>query len=137
MAEYEHQFKVIDEAQKMFVVREMMPKDIKRVFLTGPRKFDEMMDELEIIINEMMADDGPEPKDLGNLGAHDVKTTQVIRTRATTCHTTMCARFFGRGTKRASEQARKDRTDQWRGIVEKELKNARVAEEMTEERMEI
>ena len=29
VAEYEHQFKVIDEAHKMFVVREMMPKDIK------------------------------------------------------------------------------------------------------------
>ena len=39
VAEYEHQFKVIDEAQKIFVVREMMPKDIKREFLTGPRKF--------------------------------------------------------------------------------------------------
>ena len=38
VAEYEHQFKVIDEAQKTFVVREMMPKDIKREFLTGPRK---------------------------------------------------------------------------------------------------
>ena len=39
VAEYEHQFKVIDEAKKIFVVREMMPKDIKREFLTGPRKF--------------------------------------------------------------------------------------------------
>ena len=29
VAENEHQFKVIDEAQKIFVVREMMPKDIK------------------------------------------------------------------------------------------------------------
>ena len=27
VAEYEHQFKVIDEGQKIFVVREMMPKD--------------------------------------------------------------------------------------------------------------
>ena len=34
VAEYEHQFKTIDEAQKTFVVREMMPKDIKREFLT-------------------------------------------------------------------------------------------------------
>ena len=64
VAEYEHQFKVIDEAQKTFVVREMMPKDIKRVFLTGPRKFDEIMEKLEIIINEMIADDGPLPMDL-------------------------------------------------------------------------
>ena len=35
MAEYEHQFKVIDEAQKTFMVRRMMPKDIKLEFLTG------------------------------------------------------------------------------------------------------
>ena len=57
-AGYEHQFKAIDEAQKTSVVWEMMPKDIKREFLTGPRKFDEIMEILEIIINEMMADDG-------------------------------------------------------------------------------
>ena len=30
VAEYKHQFKTIHEAQKIFVVREMMPKDIKR-----------------------------------------------------------------------------------------------------------
>ena len=34
VAEYEHQFKVSDEAQRKFVVREMMPKDTKREFLT-------------------------------------------------------------------------------------------------------
>ena len=39
VAQDEHQFTAIDEAQKMFVVREMMPKDIKREFLTGARKF--------------------------------------------------------------------------------------------------
>ena len=64
------------EAQKMFVVMEMMPKDIKREFLTGPRKFDETMEKLEIIVNEMMADDGPTPMDLGNVAAYDAKTTQ-------------------------------------------------------------
>ena len=37
-AQYEHQFKVIDEAQKTFVVREMIAEDIKREFLTGQRK---------------------------------------------------------------------------------------------------
>ena len=37
VAEYEHQFKTIDEAQKTIVGREMMPKDIEREFLTGPR----------------------------------------------------------------------------------------------------
>ena len=76
VAEYEHQFKTIREAQKIFVVREMMPKDIKRKFLTGPRKFDEIMEKLEIIVNEMMADNGPVPMDLGNVGMHDTKMTQ-------------------------------------------------------------
>ena len=76
VAEYEHQFKAIDDAQKIFVVREMMPKDIRREFLTGPRKFDEIMEKFEIIVNEMMGDDGPVPMDLGNVGAYDAKTTQ-------------------------------------------------------------
>ena len=76
VAEYEHQFKTSGEAQKIFVVREMMPKDIKREFLTGPRKCDEIMEKLEIIVNEMMADDGPVPMDLGNVGTHDTKMTQ-------------------------------------------------------------
>ena len=60
----------------MFVVREMMPKDIIREFLTGPTKFDEIMEKLEIIVNEMMADDGPTPMDPGNVCAYDAKTTQ-------------------------------------------------------------
>ena len=47
------------------MVREMIPKDIKRVFLTGPRKFDEIMEKLEIIINEMMADDKNVPMEHG------------------------------------------------------------------------
>ena len=55
VAEYQHQFKVIDEAQKV-------PKDIEREFLTGPRKF--------------VADDGPVPMDLGNVSGHDTKSTQ-------------------------------------------------------------
>ena len=76
MAEYEHQFKATDEAQETFVVREMMPKDTKREFLTRPRKFDEIMENLEIIINAMTADDGPVRMDLGNVGTHDAKTTQ-------------------------------------------------------------
>ena len=50
-----------------------MPKDNKREFLTGQRKFDEIMETLEIIINEMVADDGPVPMDLGNVGTHDAK----------------------------------------------------------------
>ena len=50
-ARYGHQFRAIDEAQKTFVMREMMPKDIQRDFLT--KKFDESLEKLEIIINEM------------------------------------------------------------------------------------
>ena len=76
MAEYEHQFTTIDEAQKIFVVRETVPKDIKREFFTGPRKLVEIMEKGEIIVNEMMADDGPAPMDLGNVGAYDAKTMQ-------------------------------------------------------------
>ena len=76
MAEYEHQFKAIDEAQKTLVVREMMPKDIKREFLTRLRKFDEIMEKLDIVVNEKMADDGPVPLDLGNVGTLDAKITQ-------------------------------------------------------------
>ena len=75
-AEYDHKFKATDEAQQTFVVREMMPKDIKREFLTGPRKFDEIMEKLEIIVNEMMADDGPVPMDLVSVATHDTKMTQ-------------------------------------------------------------
>ena len=52
-----------------------MPKDIKREFLTGPRKPDETTEKLEIIINEMLADDGTR-MDLGNVGTNDARTTQ-------------------------------------------------------------
>ena len=94
VAGYEHQYKTNDEAQKIFVVRELMPKNIKREFLTGPRKLDEIMEKLEIIVNEMMADDGPVPMDVGNVGVHDAKTmqsdsdtikTHVIRRRVRHC----------------------------------------------------
>ena len=117
---------MIDEALKVW---EMMPKDIKREFLTGPRNFDKIMEKLEIIINEMMADDGPVPMDFGNVSRHDTKSThdgkrrRVPRTRATTCRATMCVRLLGKDTKVAKEQARKDQTDQGRGIEEKEQMN--------------
>ena len=75
VAENEHQFKAIDQEQKAFLVREMLPKDIKREFLTGPRKFDEIIEKLEIIVNEMMANNEPVPMDLENLGAPDAKMT--------------------------------------------------------------
>ena len=38
VAECEHQIKTVDEAQKMFAVREMMPKDIKTGVLDGTEK---------------------------------------------------------------------------------------------------
>ena len=136
VAEYEHQFKVIDEARKMFVVREMMPKDIKREFLTGPRKFDEIMEKLEIIINEVMADDGPTPMDLENVSGYDTKTTQGDSTRAMTCHTKTCAPSHGKCTRPAREQARRDRMGQDHSFVEEELMNGRVAREITGVRKE-
>ena len=78
-------------------------------FLTGPRKFDEVMEKLEIIVDDMMADDGPIPMDLGEMS---VRTTRrrhrAIRTRATKCHMKTCAPCIGKGTKPAREQARKD-----------------------------
>ena len=111
---YEHHFKVIDEAQKIFVVREMMPKDIKREFWTGPRKFDEIVEKLEIIIiNEMMADDGPVPMDLGNVVSHDTKMTQGDSdTSNDMSYEDVCA-IVGKGTRPAREQAKRDRAS-WR-----------------------
>ena len=53
-----------------------MPRDIRREFLTEPTKFDEIMENLEIIINKMMADDGPVPMDLGKVGSQDAKMTR-------------------------------------------------------------
>ena len=92
------------------------------------------MEKLDIIINEMMADDGPVPVDLGNVGTHDARTTRsecfghVIRRRA--CDRLDSVQSRGKG------QARKDRTDRGHGIVEKELMNGRVEEEMKEARKE-
>ena len=57
--EYAHQFKVIDEVQKTFVIRERTPKEIKREFLTGPMKLGEIMEKFDVIINVMIADEGP------------------------------------------------------------------------------
>ena len=94
VAEYEHRFKVIDEAQT-FVVREMMPKDIKREILTGPRKFNEIMDMLEIIINEMMAAD----QDANNDMSYD----------------DVCAIAW----KQSWQRSRQDRTKRSRNVVQR------------------
>ena len=101
-------------------MRETKPKDIKQEFLTGPRKFDEIMEKLEIIVNEMMADHGPVPMDLGNVGTHDAKMTQSDSD-------TNNDMSLGKGAKQAREQARHDRTAWVCGIVEKELMNGRVS----------
>ena len=62
VAECEQQFKAIDEAQRSFVVMEMMPRfTSSENFFTGQWKLDGIMEKLEIIIIEMMADDGPVP----------------------------------------------------------------------------
>ena len=122
VAEYEHQFKTIDEAQKIFVVREMMPMDINQEFLTGPRKFDETMEKLEIIVNEMMADDGP--MDLVNVGLHDTKTTQSDSdTSNDMSHEDVCATAW-KGYK-AGKGAGQEGTE-WmgtHGIVGKQLRD--------------
>ena len=65
VAEHEHEFKAINEAQETFAVREMMPKVIEQEFLAGPRKLDEVMEKLETIVNGRKADDSPVPMDLG------------------------------------------------------------------------
>ena len=125
VAEYE-QFKVIDEAQKTFVVREMMPKDIRREFLTGPRKFDEIMKKSEIIINEMMADDGPVPLDLGNVGMHDARMMQSDQDmNSDVSFDDMCAIAW----KRKQSRQRSRQTGQGRGTREKELANGCISEE--------
>ena len=121
---------------QIFVVREVMPKDIKREFLTGPTKFDEIMEKLEIIVNEMMADDGPTPMDLGNVGAHDAKMTQSDSdTSNDMSFEDLCA-IAWKGYKADKGQAKRDQTDREHGIVEKELMNGRPAGETTEARKE-
>ena len=54
-----------------------MPKDIRMGNSSRDRgNFDEIMEKLEIIVNEMMADEGPVPMDLRSVGTLDTKMTQ-------------------------------------------------------------
>ena len=115
VAEYEHQFKVMDEAQKTFVVREMMPKDIKREFVTAPRNFDEIMEKLEII-NEMMADDGPVPLDLGNVGTRGARTTQSDQDTSNNTSYDATYAIAWKGYK-ADKRSRQERTKWSRNVV--------------------
>ena len=55
---------------------------------------------------------------------------RVTRTRATTCHTKTSVPSLGKGTRPATEQAKRDQSDRERGIVGKELMNGRAAREM-------
>ena len=66
-----------------------MPKDIRREFLTGPRKFHKITEKLEIIIKETMTDDKPKPMDLGIVGVHDAGMIQSDQVNEQ-CHD-MCA----------------------------------------------
>ena len=124
-----------DEAQKIFVVREMVPKDITREFLTGLRKIDENMEKLEIMTNEM-ADSGPILMDLGMWVEMTRRRLRATRTRAMTRHTKTGAPSPGKGTKPAKEPAKRVQMDREHDIVEREPMYGRVAGEMTEPRKE-
>ena len=50
---------------------------------------------------------------------------RVTRVRATTFSTTICVRSRGKDTKLAKEQARKDQTEQERGIVDEQASGKR------------
>ena len=135
VAEHEHQFKTIDEAQKIFVVREMMPNDIKRV-PDGTEKIRRNYEKLEILANEMMANDGPVPMDLGNVGVHDTKTTHGDSdTSNDTSYEDVCTSAW-KDTEPAREQAKRGQMDREHGIVGKELMTGRAAGGTTEARKE-
>ena len=71
---------------------------------------------MEIIINDMMADDGPLPMDLGNVGTHDAKTTQSDHDVSNDMsYDDVCVRSRGKDTMLAKEQARK--TNRSRNVV--------------------
>ena len=135
VAEFEHQFKVIDEAQKILVAREMMPKDVKRVF-DGTEEFDEIMKKLETTVNEMMADDGPTPMDLGNVGTHDAKTTQSVSdTNNDMSYEDVCA-IAWKGYKAGKGAGKKGQNGSGTWHRGKRADERRVAREMTEPRKE-
>ena len=94
------------------------------------------MKQLEIIINEMMADDGPTPVDLGNVGAYDAKTTQSDPDTSNDMSYEDACAIAWKVYKAGKGAGKRDQTDREHGIVEKELVNGRVAGEMTEPRKE-
>ena len=74
VAEFEHQFKVIHEAQKTFVVGEIMPKDIQREFWTGTEET--RRNNGKVGDHHQSYDDGPVPMDLENASTEDARTMQ-------------------------------------------------------------
>ena len=88
VAEYEHQFKVIDAEDVR--VMDMMPKNIKREFLTGGGKLTKLWKSWRSSSTKLMTDDGQVPMDPRNVGTHVARTLQMTRTRATTRRMTMC-----------------------------------------------
>ena len=77
------------------------------------------MEKLQIIVNAMMADNGPVPMDLGNVGTHDTKMTQNDSdTSNDMSYEDLCA-IAWTGHK-AREHVRRDRLND-----EKELLNGR------------
>ena len=125
VAEYEQQFKAVDEAQKIFVVSDMMPKDIRREFLTGTRKFDQ-------------GNDGRRRASANRLGQRRYARRQGVTEwfrceQRRVIQRSVCHRLE-RVQSWQKEQAGKDRPGRGHGIVEKELMNGRAAREMTEAR---
>ena len=114
MAEYEHQFNLKDEVQMTLVVSEM-PKDVKREFPTGVTKLFEITEKLSIIINEMVPDDGPVPKDLGSVGMQVARTTHSDQDASNNMsYDNVCA-IAGTIIKLAKEHTRKDQTERANG----------------------
>ena len=87
------------------------PRDIKREFLTGPRKFGEIMRSWRSSSEKRW----PMTDRHQWTWVMSVRTTRrrhrVTRTRATTCHTKTCVLSLGWGTRPAKEQAKRNRTD--------------------------
>ena len=86
---------------------------------------------LEIIINEMMADEGPVPMDLGKVGVHDVKTTQSDSDMSNDMsYEDVCA-IAWKGYKAGKGAGKKGPNGSGPWHRGKELINGRVARELT------
>ena len=71
---------------------------------------------MQIIINEIMADDGPVPMDLGNVGAHDAEMTESYSdTSNDMSYDVVCAIAWKRVQSRQGN--RRGRTERIRGVA--------------------